>query len=272
MRLFRPLPLVPYYVQPQYIPLGPTASAVLTVTAGADILAGAGSFTASAALARAGGNDTEAGAGSFTSPAAIAAASRNDAASLFGTLNTTPALNGLEQHDAMSAFGAMAGTAGLNYLNVPDHFAAAGFASSGPVFGELTFDPYDAVFVGGLTHPDLTPIITAGRTALTIEARSGDGATFAADDILSAQWYPASSGPSNPGALFSPAVDWYTAGQTQSGWEQNQVVVSISAAQAGLMVPSIRYALDVCRAPADDSSDIDIVATFTFVAKAPWQP
>jgi hypothetical protein len=268
MSLFRPLPLVPYYVQPKYIPLGPTASAVLTVTAGADVLAGAGSFTASAALARTGGNDLAAAAGTFTSPAAIAAAGRNDAALLFGTLNTTPALNGLEQHDAMAAFGTGTQRGSLNYLGISDHFAASATAFSGPTFGEFTFEPFEATFVGDVTRQALSPISCVGRTVVLIQAHGDPAAEFAADDLLTANFYAYG----NPVSIFSPAVTWYTAGQTQTGWEQQQIVASIGAGQAALLQPSIRYVLDIFRAAASDPSDTDLVASFTLIAKAPWQP
>ena len=91
---------------------------------------------------------------------------------------------------------------------------------------------------------------------------------FQSTDILTAALYQAGSSVVN----CNPAVTWYTANLTQTGYGQQQVEVSFTGAQAGALVPSLRYLLVVSRAPVSNSSDVDVVAILQFVARTPWSP
>jgi hypothetical protein len=266
--VFRRLPLTPYYVYPRWFPLAPTATATLIVTAGNDAAAMAGQFTASAGLTRTERVDILSDSGSLTTPASLSFTNHSDTASCFGGTATSPSLSGIEHHDTAAPAGSFRAAAFLDYLAIADRLIAVGTAGSGPTLGEYTFDPYSATFVGEGSRRELSSIPTGVRTTVLVQAVGNAAAVFAADDLLSAQFYPYGL----PAAVFQPSADWYTAAGTQSGWQERQIVVGITMAQAALLQPSIRYVLDLFRAQASNPSSLDLVATFQFVAKSPWQP
>ena len=76
-------------------------------------------------------------------------------------------------------------------------------------------------------------------------------AVYAAADTLAAKVIPHHS----VTAAFTPTVDWYTAGGTQNGYDQGQVVVAISAAQSALLEVSGNYTLLVEVTPASDPTN-----------------
>jgi hypothetical protein len=235
---------------------------------GPGIGAMAAQLAGSAVLTRTERADIPTGSGSLRVPTALSFTDRNDSPSIFGSIPTDPSLSGIEQHDAGSMLGVSQTAAFLDYLGISDRFIASATAASGPTVGEYTFDPYAATFIGDSVHRDWTPIPIGSRTTILIEAVGNAAAVFAADDLLSAQFYPYGS----PAVVFQPSTAWYTAGGEQSGWEQRQFAAAISLAQASLLVPSVRYVLDCYRAPASDPANVDLVASFTFIAKSPWQP
>lgn len=64
---------------------------------------------------------------------------------------------------------------------------------------------------------------------------------FASGDTLAAYVYPGQE----EASLFSPAAAWYTAGNTQTGYGQGQVLVSITAAQSATLEANGLYTLAV---------------------------
>jgi hypothetical protein len=64
---------------------------------------------------------------------------------------------------------------------------------------------------------------------------------FGASDTIAAYVYPGQS----QAQLFAPAVSWYTAGDTQTGYGQGQVMVSMTAAQSATLEAGGRYTLIV---------------------------
>lgn len=78
-------------------------------------------------------------------------------------------------------------------------------------------------------------------------------AVFNSDDVLAAGLYQ--SGVET--AVFSPSVSWNTVaadGTSQTGYDQGQVLVTITATQAGLLQPSVTYNLEIERYLAGDSA------------------
>lgn len=255
-------------MQQRFSPPAPSSTATLVVTAASDSETAAGTFSASSVLSRTERADTLAGIATFSVSSAISATGVSDAMVAFGTSATSPSMSAVERHDSLSAFGTGAATAFLDYIALSDHFSGTGFSTAGPVFGEFTFAPYSATFIGDTQRRESTPISTGGRTIVMVQVNGNAAATFSADDILTAQFYPLG----NPTPAFSPAIAWYTAGGNQTGWEQRQFLAAISIDQAAMLQPSIRYVLDVFRAPSGDQGDVDLVASLTFLAKSPWTP
>jgi hypothetical protein len=70
--------------------------------------------------------------------------------------------------------------------------------------------------------------------------------TYAAGDALTAQVFAGQ----NQTALFTPTVGWYTAGSSQTGYGQGQVLVSITAAQSLPLDYAGTYTLEVWWQPA----------------------
>ena len=70
---------------------------------------------------------------------------------------------------------------------------------------------------------------------------------YGATDVLSAAVYRYRS--AQP--LFQPTVSWRVVGDqaTQTGYDEGQVVVSMTGAQTGLMVPTIPYTLFITIQP-----------------------
>lgn len=81
-------------------------------------------------------------------------------------------------------------------------------------------------------------------------------AAFGATDILSAA--VVQSRQTVP--TFVPAVAWYTAGATQTGYGQGQVEPVISPANAALLVPTTAYTLLVWRALASNPGVFELIA------------
>ncbi len=54
--------------------------------------------------------------------------------------------------------------------------------------------------------------------------------------------------------VFQPTVQWFTNGNTQTGYQQGQLLVSVTNAQAALLQPTVGYTLVVKLSPATDPS------------------
>jgi hypothetical protein len=93
-------------------------------------------------------------------------------------------------------------------------------------------------------------ILVQGSAAdFPLQAVNRGGKTFpafAAGDALTAQVFAGQ----NQTALFTPTVGWYTAGGTQTGYGQGQVLVSITAAQAATLELNGTFTLEVWWQPA----------------------
>jgi len=88
---------------------------------------------------------------------------------------------------------------------------------------------------------------------------------YGASDPLAAYVYQGRSAT----ALFSPAVAWYTANSTQTGYGQGQVVVSYTGAQSAQLVPTGSYTLVVTRAPAANMSKVEDIVRMRLIVEAP---
>jgi hypothetical protein len=97
---------------------------------------------------------------------------------------------------------------------------------------------------------------------------SGHAALFASDDSFVGAFYPYG----NPTAACNPAVTFYTAGSTQTGYTQGQLVASFSMANSLAAVPSIPYVLVVSRARASTPTIFTPVAIVRFDVAAPSAP
>lgn len=60
-------------------------------------------------------------------------------------------------------------------------------------------------------------------------------------------------------ALFVPTVEWLTLGGMQTGYEEGQVLVSYTAAQAALLQPTIPHTLLVWRTPLGDADRRELI-------------
>ena len=68
---------------------------------------------------------------------------------------------------------------------------------------------------------------------------------FLADDVMTAYVYRGQ----DQSTVFSPTVAWYTKNSTQTGYDQGQVLVTITSAQAALLSENGEYSLIVWRTP-----------------------
>ena len=192
----------------------------------------------------------------------------HDVMAAAGSFNTPGAISVFESIDDPGFSGLLTSAAVFSTIATFDAFGGIAI-NSGTVPGiEYPFDPYAASFVGEITHRDLIPISSAARAAILIQANGPSGAAFQFNDILSAQWYP--WGNSVP--TFTPLASFFTAGGTQTGWPQAQLAVNLTTGMASLLQPSVVYVLDVFRAPYGEPANVDLVATFRFIARSPWQP
>ncbi len=92
-------------------------------------------------------------------------------------------------------------------------------------------------------------IVVGSAFDLPVQAWLRGGATkaaFSAGDTLVASVLQQNV--STP--IFQPTVTWYTAGNTQTGYGQGQVVVSGTNAQAALLMPRGPYTLVVDWTPS----------------------
>jgi hypothetical protein len=68
-------------------------------------------------------------------------------------------------------------------------------------------------------------------------------------------------------SIFSPTPVFYTANSTQTGYDQGQVQVTGTKAQAAMLVPSTSYTLEVWRTLTSDSSNPDLIVRAPLVIK-----
>jgi hypothetical protein len=102
-----------------------------------------------------------------------------------------------------------------------------------------------------MTHP--LPIVRGFARDYPTKTWKWDSAyrpSYGVADTLTAYCYQARI--ATP--LFLPTVAWYTAGGTQTGYLEAEVVISISNAQSALLVPTIGYSLLVKWSPASSPS------------------
>jgi hypothetical protein len=66
-------------------------------------------------------------------------------------------------------------------------------------------------------------------------------------------------------ALFSPTPAFYTAGDTQDGYQQGQVQASWTVAQGTLLIPTISYTLLIWRVLESDTADPDPIVRVRLV-------
>jgi hypothetical protein len=97
---------------------------------------------------------------------------------------------------------------------------------------------------------------------------SGHAAKFAVDDVLAGAFYPYG----NPASACTPTITFYSAGVTQTGYDQGQVVASFSTANSLVVVPSIPYVLVVSRARSATPTVFTPVAIVRFDVAAPSAP
>jgi hypothetical protein len=95
-------------------------------------------------------------------------------------------------------------------------------------------------------------------------------AAYSVDDTLTAYCYQARLAT----AIFQPAVGWYTGNPpgSQNGYDQGQVVISITNAQSALLNPTIAYTLLVKWSPAADSSKTAAIVRVKLIVSAPAFP
>ncbi len=97
---------------------------------------------------------------------------------------------------------------------------------------------------------------------------SGANATLAFDDIVVGALYPHNNGV----ASCTPTISFYTAGSTQTGYDQGQVVASYSTADAQAVSPSIQYYLLITRARAASPTVFNPIAIVPFSVVQPQFP
>jgi len=93
-------------------------------------------------------------------------------------------------------------------------------------------------------------------------------AAYANGDTLTGYCYPAKS----TTALFQPAVSWYTANSFQTGYDQGQIVISISGAQSALLVAGNPFTLLVTWSPAGQPAKIAPIARVKLLVLPPPFP
>lgn len=69
--------------------------------------------------------------------------------------------------------------------------------------------------------------------------------------------------------LFNPTVTWYTAGGTQTGYDQGQVVLTIPAAQSATLTPNATYSLEIWWTKSDATRTACIVRGTLLCLPAP---
>lgn len=94
---------------------------------------------------------------------------------------------------------------------------------------------------------------------------AGNPAMYAQGDTLSAEVWPASL----PSRLFAASASWYTSKGRQSGYDQGQVIGSLTSAQSATLQPTGRYYLRIWRALAADPSESEEIATVLLIARKP---
>jgi hypothetical protein len=131
------------------------------------------------------------------------------------------------------------------------------------------FDPYEALIV---LPPFVTPypVPVGSARDLPIQCRLPGGlpGAMSGGDVLQMAVVPIGQSV----ILFTPTAGWYTAGDTQTGYDQGQIVASWEASDAALMQASIRYALEVYWAPGAAPSRLQLVAWVPLVAYNPSGP
>jgi hypothetical protein len=101
----------------------------------------------------------------------------------------------------------------------------------------------------------LDPIMAGAAADYPVQTWLRGGASKAAyasgsGDTLVGSVYQGST----PAAIFNPTVVWYTASSTQTGYLEGQILISITNAQAALLVPRGAYVVVVQWTPASSSS------------------
>lgn len=97
------------------------------------------------------------------------------------------------------------------------------------------------------------------------KAQGGIDAVYAQGDTLSAEVWPASL----TSRLFVASASWYTAKGRQTGYDQGQVVGSLTSAQSATLQPSARYNLRIFRALAADPSENEEIAVVELRVRKP---
>lgn len=97
---------------------------------------------------------------------------------------------------------------------------------------------------------------------------AGAAARLASDDILRTAFYPFGNGVS----ACSPAISYYTANSTQTGYDQGQVMVSFSLSDTLAATPTVPYILFVTRARAAAPTVFTPIAALRFNVNQPQMP
>jgi len=108
-------------------------------------------------------------------------------------------------------------------------------------------------------------LVTGQPTAIPLQCYvRGSGtvpAIFNASDVLQAEVIQSKQ----TGALFTPAIAWYTADNTQVGYTQGQVEATLTTDNAVLLIPTISYTLLVWRALSSAPTIFELVARVPLV-------
>jgi hypothetical protein len=122
------------------------------------------------------------------------------------------------------------------------------------------------------------PAVVAGDAAdIPIQAWLYGGvqpAAYSAGDTLVGYVYQT---PRSPAPLFTATVTWYTApgstgSPTQTGYDEGQVLFSISNAQGALLVPSLVYTVVVVWAAAATPSKTETIVRIALPVVSPAGP
>ena len=107
---------------------------------------------------------------------------------------------------------------------------------------------------------------SAADWPLQAENRGGASTpTYAAGDTLAAVVWVGQT----QTQLFAPTVAWYTAGSTQTGYGQGQVLVSVTAAQSAALTQNGTYGLEVVWTASGGGKSACIVRATITVLSAP---
>lgn len=99
--------------------------------------------------------------------------------------------------------------------------------------------------------PNVLPLVKGYSEDWPIQTYLWGGsvkAVYASGDTLAAGIYAHGSS----SALFNPTIGWFTNGGLQTGYDQGQVLASVSATQAATLEVSGSYTLLVTNTPAAD--------------------